>query len=229
MPPLVRPTTPRHPWRRAARTIWRKAAPPAKAPSPNATTGASPRLPNKTDPVTAAVAATEGQNRRTRNSSADALRQGRTGAIAMRNSNARPIGIDIRSKYGAPTESRSSVRASTISGNTVPRNTTKARTANSTLLARNEPSRESGESIRPGERSRSPRQPIRPTVTTTITAKNDSNHGPMSDSLNAWTESSTPERVRNVPRIVSAKVAHSRDRFQTRSMPRRSWTITEWM
>ncbi len=49
----------------------------------------------------------------------------------------------------------------------------------------------------------------------------------MPDSLNACTELSTPDRVRNVPRIVSENVAHSSDRFQTRSMPRRSWTMTE--
>ena len=50
----------------------------------------------------------------------------------------------------------------------------------------------------------------------------------MADSLKAWTESSTPERVRNVPRMVRAKVAHSSERFQTRSIPRRSCTMTEW-
>ena len=45
--------------------------------------------------------------------------------------------------------------------------------------------------------------------------------------LNAWTELSTPERVKNVPRIVRLNVAHSNDRFQTRSMPRRCWTRIE--
>ena len=49
----------------------------------------------------------------------------------------------------------------------------------------------------------------------------------MSLSVNACTESSTPERVRNVPRIVRVNVAHSSERFQTRSIPRRSCTITE--
>ncbi len=49
----------------------------------------------------------------------------------------------------------------------------------------------------------------------------------MVESLKACTESRTPDRVRNVPRMVRAKVAHSSDRFQTRSMPRRSCTITE--
>ena len=28
--------------------------------------------------------------------------------------------------------------------------------------------------------------------------------------------------------MVRENVAHSSDRFQTRSIPRRSWTITEW-
>ena len=37
----------------------------------------------------------------------------------------------------------------------------------------------------------------------------------------------TPERVRKVPRMVRLKVAMTSDRFQTRSSPRRSWTITE--
>jgi hypothetical protein len=51
----------------------------------------------------------------------------------------------------------------------------------------------------------------------------------MSDSVNACTLSITPERVRNVPRIVRQNVAMTRDRFHTRSIPRRSCTITEWM
>ena len=38
-----------------------------------------------------------------------------------------------------------------------------------------------------------------------------------------------PERVRNVPRIVRQNVAITSERFQTRSIPRRSCTITEWM
>ena len=49
----------------------------------------------------------------------------------------------------------------------------------------------------------------------------------MPDSVKAWTESRTPERVRNVPRIVSENVAISSDRFQTRSIIRRSCTSAE--
>ncbi len=49
----------------------------------------------------------------------------------------------------------------------------------------------------------------------------------MSESEKACTDVMTPDRVRKVPRIVRQKVAMTSDRFQTRSNPRRSWTITE--
>ena len=104
-----------------------------------------------------------------------------------------------------------------------------ANAANSTLLARNAPSRLIGESIVPGERSLSPRQPMRMIPVATTIPKKVSNHGPIELWLNECTLLITPERVRNVPRIVRLKVATSSDRFQTRSMPRRSCTITEWM
>ncbi len=48
---------------------------------------------------------------------------------------------------------------------------------------------------------------------------------PLSEKL--WTDSSTPDRVMKVPRMVSENVAHTSERFQTRSIPRRSWTMTE--
>ena len=62
-----------------------------------------------------------------------------------------------------------------------------------------------------------------------MAAKKPSSSGPMVPLLKAWTESTTPDRVRKVPRMVSENVATSRLRFQTRSIPRRSWTSTEWM
>ena len=207
MPPLVRPTRPRQPWRRVASTTWRTAAPAAKPPNPNASRGASPRAPSSTDTTTAAVPAHAGQNRRCDSSSVEALRQGSTGATAMRNSSVRPMGMVMRSKYGLPTDSCSSLAASTSSGNTVPSSTTNANPANSTLLARNAPSREAGESMRPGDRSRSARQPIRPSVTATVSPKKASSHTPIEPSVKACTEAMTPERVRKVPRM-SANVAH---------------------
>ncbi len=96
-------------------------------------------------------------------------------------------------------------------------------------MRRNAASRDNGESIRPGARSLSPRQAISPTPVAAAIPRNVSSHGPIDELLNVCTEFSTPERVRNVPRIVRQNVAMTSDRFQTRSIPRRSCTITEWM
>ena len=49
----------------------------------------------------------------------------------------------------------------------------------------------------------------------------------MVESEKECTDWMTPERVRKVPRMVRLKVATTSERFQTRSRPRRSWTITE--
>ena len=83
--------------------------------------------------------------------------------------------------------------------------------------------------MRPGARSESPRHAIKPMPASATTPRKASSHGPMSDWVKECTELMTPERVRNVPRIVRQNVAMTSDRFQTRSIPRRSCTITEWM
>ena len=44
----------------------------------------------------------------------------------------------------------------------------------------------------------------------------------------ACTDWTTPERVMNVPKIERKNVTITSVTFHTRSMPRRSWTITEW-
>ena len=155
------------------------------------------------------------------------MRHGNTGAIAMRKSNVNPMGMVMRLKYGTPTDTRSSFNASTASGNNVPNKMTKAKAANRTLFAKNAPSRDSGESIRPGDRSRSPLQPMSPTVEKTMSAKKLMRAIPILDVVNACTDSSTPERVIHVPRIVRANVAHNSEMFHTRNMPRRSCTKTE--
>ena len=52
-------------------------------------------------------------------------------------------------------------------------------------------------------------------------------NGPSVDSPKAWTEAMIPERVRNVPNRHRQKVRITSTMFQTFSIPRRSWTITE--
>jgi hypothetical protein len=49
----------------------------------------------------------------------------------------------------------------------------------------------------------------------------------MEPCVKACTEAITPERVRNVPNSVSEKVRITSATFQSRSMRRRSWIITE--
>ena len=51
--------------------------------------------------------------------------------------------------------------------------------------------------------------------------------GPSVDSPKAWTEEMIPERVRKVPNRQRQKVRMTSTMFQTFSIPRRSWTITE--
>ena len=66
-----------------------------------------------------------------------------------------------------------------------------------------------------------------PNPTMTTAKKKPMSSGPREDSEKACTEVMTPERVRNVPRMVRAKVAIDSERFQTRISPRRSCTRTE--
>ena len=45
--------------------------------------------------------------------------------------------------------------------------------------------------------------------------------------VNEWIELTTPERVRNVPKSDSENARITSRTFQTRSIPRFSWIITE--
>ena len=50
----------------------------------------------------------------------------------------------------------------------------------------------------------------------------------MSLCENEWIELTTPERVRNVPKSERQNASATRTTFQTFSIPRFSWIITEW-
>ena len=52
-------------------------------------------------------------------------------------------------------------------------------------------------------------------------------NGPSPDCVKECTDEMTPLRVRNVPKMVSAKVSSTSTMFQMRSMSRFSWIITE--
>ena len=218
MPPPVRPNSPRQPLRRTPSHSSRAALPMTKPPMPSASTCHSPCAPAHTDSTMVSAPAAAGHTSRFERSSAGVSRQFSAGDSAIRPSNAMPTGASIRSKYGRPTARRSDATASARSGNTVPSITTNAATAKSRLFPRNDPSRDQIDRRLAGFRSASPRHATSTTPLTTITAKNASRIGPSDDSLNSCTDSSTPERVRNVPKMVNANVMMSSERFHTRSI-----------
>ena len=104
IPPLARPTTPRHtgtPLAWAARTdriSWRMAADPANPARPKATSGIRPRTPPITQATTVNVPTHAGHRSRRCSTSVEARRHGRAGATAIRNSRLRPMGAVMRSK-----------------------------------------------------------------------------------------------------------------------------------
>ena len=53
------------------------------------------------------------------------------------------------------------------------------------------------------------------------------NHAPSGLWVNEWIELITPERVRNVPKSARQNARMTSSMFQTFSMPRFSWIITE--
>ena len=51
---------------------------------------------------------------------------------------------------------------------------------------------------------------------------------PIAPWVKEWTDAMTPERVRKVPKSVRPKVRITSEMFQSFSIRRRSWIITEW-
>ena len=109
----------------------------------------------------------------------------------------------------------------------MPQKITNASPQSTRLLSRNTDSRESSESSRCSERRSAAREATsatEPAIIVTISARNGI---PSVEAPNAWIDSRIPERTRNVPRIASTPVASTSETFQTFSIPRRSWIITE--
>ena len=94
-------------------------------------------------------------------------------------------------------------------------------------MPRKADSRDSAESSRAADARRQDRAAISPNPTTRTATRNPRYIGPTSDWAKAWTEERMLPRVRNVPNVVNANVPTTRQRFQTFSMPRRSWITTE--
>ena len=88
-------------------------------------------------------------------------------------------------------------------------------------------SRLSSESSRFSVRSRSRRETTSAIDPAASSAMKATNGLPSVEAPNAWIESRIPERTRNVPRMASTPVASTSETFQTFSIPRFSWIITE--
>ncbi len=66
-----------------------------------------------------------------------------------------------------------------------------------------------------------------PTEKTVMTTMKPRNQPPSGLCENEWIELTTPERVRNVPKIERPNASATSTMFQTFSIPRFSWIITE--
>ena len=119
------------------------------------------------------------------------------------------------------------MKSSEISGKKVPQKITAASPTSSRLLIKKTDSRDRSDSIRFVERRSSSRLTIKSAEPTTTAAISPRSGPPTVEAPKAWIDCRIPERTRKVPRSASANVPQIRLTFQTRSIPRRSWTMIE--
>src|SRR4051812_35562866 len=130
-------------------------------------------------------------------------------------------------KNGAPTVTFVPCTHSLKMGNTVPHSTAKHDASSSRLLNRKLDSRDTNDSSRCSLRKCERFFTKKNRHTANVIAMNAMNHVPMDDCANACTELTTPDRVRNVPKIASRNVEKISHMFHIFSMPRFSCIITE--
>ena len=159
--------------------------------------------------------------------STEARRQAMSGPTPIRKMSPRKSGTLTWLKNGAPTLTFTPRAASDRSGNTVPKNTVNVAATSITLLRRNADSRDTTESSSPSAPRTSHRHARSQSAVSTTRERNVRKKAPIEPCVNAWTEAMTPERVRNVPNSVSENVMMTSPMFQSFSIRRRSWTITE--
>src|ERR1022692_5247867 len=159
--------------------------------------------------------------------SREVLRQGSSGPTAVRKIRNSPIETLTRLKNGGPTVTFEPVTASDRTGNSVPHNTAKQATSSTRLLNRKLDSRETSDSSRCSLFSVSRLRTTKNTQVANISARNHTNQMPMPDGAKAWTDLTTPLRVRNVPKTASRNVMKISHTFHIFIMPRFSCIITE--
>ena len=126
-------------------------------------------------------------------------RQASKGPTPVKKRSNRPIGIITELKKGGPTVTLDPVIASEITGNMVPQNIANVAERKRRLLRRKPPSLDIGDSYSFWVLSSPNRLLNRIVEKRTISTTNPKNTGPIGDWANAWTEETTPLRVKNVP------------------------------
>src|SRR6516164_6534996 len=171
---------------------------------------------------------TVGTRKLRRRLSSDVRRHASNGPTPVRNTRNNPIGTFTLLKNGGPTVTLLPVTHSESTGNSVPHNTAKHDTSSTRLLNRKLDSRDTSESRRCSLRRVSRLRTKKYTHVANEIARNHTNHVPMPDCAKACTELTTPERVKNVPKIASRNVVKISHMFHIFIMPRFSCIITEW-
>ncbi len=213
---------------RAGRNTWSAVTQRAYPPRNDVSSTAPLRPPSNHARARATTPAGKGISKARRNFSALARPHGRAGPIPIINSKPRKTGTAIRLKYGSPTLTFTPRTASAMIGNSVPISTVNVTATSSRLFSRKAPSRAMIESSPGSETRLSMRSASSATEASSAIPRNTRNSGPIGLWVNECTELTTPDRVRNVPRIVSRKVTRTRITVQALSVPRRCWTIAEW-
>src|SRR3984893_12243873 len=170
----------------------------------------------------------DGQKNARRRLSIELLRQAINGPMPVSSIRPNAMGTLMRLKNGASTLIFSPVTASEITGNSVPHSTAKQLASRIRLLNMKLDSRETTLSRRASLFRYFSRSRMSSTVAPIPIARKMTKYLPIDDCAKACTELTTPERVRNVPKMQRKKVPEIRTMFQTFIMPFFSCIITEW-
>src|SRR5437660_2037973 len=185
-------------------------------------------MPPSTSATAASTASSAGMPKLRFRLSSEVLRQASSGPTAVSSSKRIAMGTFTRLKNGGPTVNLLPCTHSERIGNSVPHSTAKQETNRRRLLNRKLDSRETSDSSRCSlfRCERFFMKKNRQTVKTI--AMKIRNQLPMEDCAKAWTELTTPLRVRNVPSSDSRNVEKMSHTFHTFIMPRSRSIITEW-
>src|SRR5215813_3668849 len=177
--------------------------------------------------MAATTASTVGTRKLRRRLSSEVCRHASNGPTPVSKTRNKPIGTLTRLKNGGPTVTLLPVTHSDKTGNSVPHNTAKHDTRSTRLLNRKLDSRETSESSRCSLRRVSRFRTNTYTHVAKQIAMNHTNQVPIPDCAKACTELTTPERVKNVPKMASRNVVKMSHMFHIFNMPRFSCIITE--